>query len=268
MTNKNTLGCLPWVGEFGWELCWWNPMARYYAKQYDHTTVAAPASSRYLYEFADTFIPLQTKGITFWRGELKGDPPVISADSYLNPAKEFAKYPNEPERVSTPRKWRSLAPENPIYQADILCAFRSVKYIKNRKIPGKEYPVDKCQDLVSMLIDLGLTVACYGGTDNYCPNGAIDLRGQPLEGQCSAIVAAKCVVGPSSGPIHLASLCGCPHVTWIASIHHTLEKRYTKLWNPFETPVRFIDHSRIPQPSEVIRHIMDLVNITKRKELI
>lgn len=257
--NNLTLHAGCWVGEFGWELCWWNPLVRRFAEDYGHTTVAAPGSSRYLYEFADMFIPLKTKGITYWEGELYCDHPVVRADVTLDPQTEFARYKNEPDRVSAERSWRSLAPENPVYQADILCAFRPQKWIDKRLISGKEYPFAKCQRLVDLLISQGLSVACFGGIDDYCPKGAIDLRCQPLEGQCSAIAAAKCVVGPSSGPIHLASLCGCPHVTWIASTHHTLEKRYKKLWNPFNTPVSFICHSRLPSPEEVMQHVNALL---------
>lgn len=254
------LYCHPWIGEFGWELCWWNPMVRYYAQQYDQITVAAPESSRYLYEFADIFIPLKTKGVSYYEGELEGEPPVVHSNFILEPKKEFTRYMGEPDYVSTKRLWRHLSPKNPIYKADILCAFRPPKHIGSQKISGKEYPLVQCQKLVDMLIAQGLSVACFGGIDNYCPNGAIDLRGKPLKEQCGAITKAKCVVGPSSGPIHLASLCKCPHVTWIASVHNTLEKRYIKLWNPFNTPMRFVGHSRLPSPKEVMQNVKVLLN--------
>jgi len=247
--------CGPYVGEFGWELCWWNPLARYYAEQYDRVIVAAPSGSQYLYEFADTFIPLQAIGVTYWEGQLEGDPPVIPADFYLDPRTEFARYAGEPDKISTKKMWKSLAPDNAVHVADILCAFRPQKKIGDKLIAGKEYPIDKCQQIVDMLRSQGLSVACFGGLDNHCPSGTIDLRGRVLEEQCSALAAAKCVVGPSSGPIHLASLCGCPHVTWIASIHHTLEQRYTKLWNPFNTPAKFICHNRLPSPREIVGHV-------------
>lgn len=253
-----SLYCHPWVGEFGWELCWWNPMIRHYSKQYDHTTVAAPESSRYLYEFADTFIPLKTKGITYWEGELEGELPVVSANFHITPEHEFTRHRDEPDRVSAKRLWRSLAPKNPVKVADVLCAFRPEKHIRNRLIPGKEYPLQKCQEVVNSLITKGLSVACFGGIENYCPIGAHDMRCTSLEKLCSAIAGAKCVIGPSSGPIHLASLCECPHVTWIASPHHTLEQRYTRLWNPFSTPVRFVCHSRIPSHEEVVEHALEI----------
>ena len=262
MTNEKideSMYAGPWVGEFGWELCWWNPMVRHYSKQYGHTTVSAPESSRYLYEFADNFIPLKTKGITYWEGELKGEPPVVIEAFHMTPEHEFARHINEPDRVSARRSWRSLAPKNPVKVADVLCAFRPEKRIRNCPILGKAYPFQKCQGIVDMLINKGLSVACFGGTNNHCPTGTLDMRGTPLKEQCSAIAGAKCVVGPSSGPIHLASLCECPHVTWIASQHHTLEQRYAKLWNPFNTPVDFIGHGTIPECEDVVTRIKGIM---------
>lgn len=254
-----TLYAGPWVGEFGWNLCFWSPLCRYHAEKYDHVTVAAPKDSQYLYEFADNFIPLDAIGLSYCDGYLLSRTPIVEADVKLSPHKEFAKYPNEPDKISTPRKWRLLSPQHPTYVADILCAFRPQKRIGKRLIFGKEYPLIKCQMLIDTLISRGLSVACFGGIDNHCPNGAMDLRGKPLEDQCSAIAAAKCVIGPSSGPIHLASLCGCPHVTWIASIHNTLEKRYKQLWNPFDTPTRFVCNSRIPSQNEIISQMMEII---------
>jgi len=259
--KSNTLFCGPFVGEWGWELMWFNPLCRYHAEKYDHIVVAAPASSRYLYEFADEFIPLNTVGISYCDGYLFGDAPVVEADAYLSPTKEFSKYQNEPDRISTPRKWRNLSPENREKVADILCAFRPKKYgIDGKRIFGKEYPKNKCQQLVDLFKKNGLSVACFGGQDNYCPDGAIDLRGKQLEDQCGAISEALCVVGPSSGPIHLASLCRCPHVTWIASMHHTLGHRYKNVWNPFGSPVAYLGHSIIPEPSIVFHKTVRLIN--------
>jgi len=58
---------------------------------------------------------------------------------------------------------------------------------------------------------------------------------------------AKVIVGESSGPLHLASLCACPQVV----ITHAIKEdsldgkrnrdRYETLWNPFRTPVTVLD---------------------------
>jgi hypothetical protein len=44
------------------------------------------------------------------------------------------------------------------------------------------------------------------------------------------------VVGSSSGPMHLASLTGTPHVVWGGG-RKDIRDRYIKHWNPFDVPV-------------------------------
>ena len=252
----STIFAGPWVGEFGWELCWWNPMLRALSRGHERIIVAAPATSRYLYEFADEFIPLDTEGRKYAEGSLKSRPPTINPDwERCDPARLWVRH-GEAEAaalrtgapVRTPKTWRNLAPE-PSFVADILCAFRPEKIVQGRRIPGKAYPREQCRALVHLLLDAGYSAGCYGAPDNYWFDGTVDLRGAPLEAQCAALAAAQCAVGPSSGPIHLASLCGCPHVTWYA-ISHASKIRYTGGWNPFQTPVRFLQG--VPDPATVL----------------
>jgi len=259
----------PWVGEFGWELCWWNPMIRCLAEDYEHIIVAAPEASRYLYEFADEFIPLKTEGWRFAEGALLSESPrVCNGSKTLSPSTLWAEFGlREYEAlksggpVPTPKKWRLLAPQfQGPFVADILCAFRQKKIIGKYRIEekGKEYSPEKSAELISLLLDAGLRVACYGGKDNYWFEGTIDLRGKPLEAQCSALSSAKCAVGPSSGTIHLASLCNCPHVTWYRNDGHLISPRYEINWNPFSTPVRFLQ-TPDPSPVEIAEETLSFV---------
>ncbi|HWE50187.1 MAG TPA: glycosyltransferase [Bryobacteraceae bacterium] len=259
----------PWVGEFGWELCWWNPMVRFLAQTFEHVIVAAPESSRYLYEFATEFIPLKTEGWRFAEGKLLTSVPrVCNGSRILNPATLWEELGLQEcdalrtgETTLTPKKWRNLAPgasRRPV--ADVLCAFRPEKRIDDRLVPGKNYPMDQCEELVRILLREGLTVACYGGRDNYWFDGTIDLRGQSLERQCAALSAAKCAVGPSSAPLHLASLTGCPHVTW-SMISDEVAMRYATLWNPFNTPACFIAAPE-PTPLEIAEEVLRTIGET------
>lgn len=254
----NTLYAGPWAGEFGWELCWWIPLIRHCSQFYERTVVAAPGSSQHLYEFADDFIPLKTDGgREFHKGELVGKPPVIQADHHLEPSEVFARdrrgmpwAKQRSARKAMPKKWRFLAPSVPMKIADVLCAFRPIKHGETEKVL-KHYPFELCGQLVAALLSKGLSVACYGGTDNYFVPGTVDLRGAPLEEQCAALAAAGCAVGPSSGTIHLASLCGCPHVTWFTPrTHPDLHLRYESRWNPFGTAVAFL-RQPLPFPEDI-----------------
>lgn len=239
-----TLYAGPWIGEFGWELCWWNPLVRYAATRHDRTVIAARETSRYLYEFADEFIPVQADATEFCGGKLLSQLPDVECDEVLSPGKAFA------NRKLDKLAWRKLgSPETRV--ADVICAFRPPKVMGGRVHPGKDYPEAMCDELVADLMSGGLTVACCGWKENYCPPGAIDMRGTTLGEQCDAIASALCAVGPSSGTIHLASLCGCPHVTWYTpKTHPHLNTRYKVQWNPFDTPVTFVD-GHPPSPSAI-----------------
>jgi len=72
--------------------------------------------------------------------------------------------------------------------------------------------------------------------------------------QCGALSAAKCAVGPSSAPMHLASLSQCPHITW-SRISQDIAIRYATHWNPFQTPACFIT-TPDPSPWEVAEEVL------------
>ena len=247
----------PWKGEFGWELCGWNPAVRSLAKRYDRVVVASHAASEYLYEFADEFIPLEAQGWSVCSGRLQGVPPVVASDYHLRP-ESVLKGVGAFLDSEYPRQWRRLAtPESPPV-ADILCAFRPSKQhiSKSQANASKSYPREMCESLVGMLMSHGLSVACFGGSDNWWFDGAVDLRGRPLSEQCAALGGAMCAAGPSSGTMHLASLCGCPHVTWYTPLTHPrLKERYRKKWNPSGTPRWFLD-GKPPQPADVVKSIL------------
>lgn len=244
--QKGTLYAGPWVGEFGWELCHWNILLRRRAQEFDKVIIASHASSRYLYEFADEFIPLQTDGgFALYQGKLLDPRPVVKADCHMHPRADG--FPPGWRKMNFHYAWRNLNPGSSAKVADVLCAFRPPKG-KNAR---KSYARGLCQRLVDDLRRRGLTVACYGGPSNYWCDGAIDLRGRPLEEQCAALGAAGCAVGPSSGTMHLAALCGCPVVTWfIPSSHPRLHLRYIRAWNPFHVPVAFLK-DKPPAPESI-----------------
>jgi hypothetical protein len=129
-------------------------------------------------------------------------------------------------------------------------------------VHGKHYPADRCAEVVARLREAGLTVACYGGPDNYWFDDTIDLRGAPLEIQCAALGGARCALGPSSGTLHLASLCNCPHLTWSA-IDRSVAIRYQEPWNPLGTRVRFLTTPE-PDPEEVYSGVLELMEDSNR----
>lgn len=220
----------PWRGEFGWELCWWNPAIRQLSRGFDSITIVAPSSTRYLYEFADDFIPIDVLRDVYWKGDMLTEWPRSDADVFVDPEKVWD------DRDDMEREWRRLGTRGDRV-TDVMMAIRPPKPWNGTLLHDKSYPISKANEVVSRLRNAGLSVANFGGSDNLDLECELDLRGAPLDQQCNALASAMCSVGPSSGTMHLASLCGCPHVTWYTRTNSS--QRYMFDWNPFHTPVDY-----------------------------
>lgn len=254
-----TLFAGPWAGEFGWELCSWNPRVRKMAEKFDRVIVEGPAASEYLYEFADEYIANEpTPNIS---DGYKGIPSkpfklVEEAKHYMpdwnTMGRQDMRLFDKPYTPHPDMKWHCFSPENPVAVADIMCSFRPVKIFKRKVMADKEYPQELCTKLIEELLERGYSVGCIGGLDNYYVPGMLDLRGKPLEDQCSAIAGAKVVLGPSSGPMHLASLCKTPHVVWYNRPDQTSSyARYRDHWNPFLTQHTYLKQ-QVPTPAQIV----------------
>ena len=66
-----------------------------------------------------------------------------------------------------------------------------------------------------------------------------DLRGANIKQLSNLLYNSGVAVGPSSGPLHLASLNKCPQVGWGGP--HKNVARYKEWWNPLQTPCEFIE---------------------------
>ena len=86
-------------------------------------------------------------------------------------------------------------------------------------------------------------IVCVGTKkDALMAEGCCDMRGSDLKTQMDIGASAAFVIGPSSGWMHLASLCGCPHLTWVGGKEHVyVNRRYLRRWNPLNTPVQVMD---------------------------
>ena len=79
----------------------------------------------------------------------------------------------------------------------------------------------------------------------------------------SLLISAKCIIGESSGAMHLASLYGCPQMIWADwhTSHFTRDEnflRYTEYWNPFGTPVEFLDeYGANPEPEYIYKRFIN-----------
>ena len=235
----------PVLAEFGWELSV-AAMARKRAHGYERVIVSTRPSRNALYaDFATDFRPhdIECECAFVWPcrdavvdysriGALivKGAElmPITIYNPFLPDQREYVGYGKFDQQ----------------YEGVI------VLHARNRKhIPARNWPAHKWAWVVDELRKAGVTerFVCIGHPGSaFAIPGCDDLRGIDLAEQMNVLRSAKAAMGASSGPMHLASLCGsldaggCPHMVWCGgepSESSSTIKYYEKLWNPFGTKV-------------------------------
>lgn len=245
LAGSNSLVAGPFLGEFGWELMQWQGYVRQLAKFYHETIVFGRASSRYFYQdFASNYHIVECTSWDTSNYELYG----------FNYNEWALKFPHSDLLVADNRclQLRSnfdqaFIPFGLYNQAnayDVVLHARNIPQLAGN--PGKylrNWSNDSWDKLCHGLN--GLRIAAVGIPElSYCPENVRDLRGIPTEDLCSVLASSRLCVGPSSGVMHLATLCRTPQLIW-TSIDYTAgfggsAYRYARSWNPFATPVRVL----------------------------
>lgn len=221
-SEKTVLMFHPWYGEFGWEIMTWAPRLRWIHRQVnpDKSIVTSFQGMSALYsDFAGFQAHLcQLRGLEYEKKFKLGEEAVYY--KYGKPDKKYS----------------------------ILVHCRSLEHKKEINYQNWE----KIFDVVK-----NLSVGVIGSkSDNYFGIGD-DLRGIELQSLMNYMAGARCTVGVSSGTIHLASACNCPHLVWGDDklyFNETLEKRYKEIWNPFNTKCEYI-YGWQPEPSEILNKL-------------
>ena len=233
----------PWVGEFGWEVAWWQGVCRKEAKNWDYVIVSSyPGHEGFYEDFANEFQPHNIEGqpMCSWANGMKGD------FEYPTVPKVFA--PPDKKIVSkAEQEYIQFGQDNPNTTYDVLIG-----------VSGhgkKQYPH---WDVILKQLE-GKKVACFGKTGKY-PDGHLegtdDIRDIPVKELCRHMAGAKLVLGPCTGAMHLVSYCNGKIVVWSDSGGYTggqtLRKRFEDLLNPFGNPVTVIDQYGWQPPVEEI----------------
>ena len=126
----------------------------------------------------------------------------------------------------------------------VIHARNSIKTLRR-----KDYRIDNLrnweEEKWQQLVDKfkGYKIACIGSELNsFHLNGTEDLRGTKLSTVADLLKSSKLIVGPSSGPMHFASLCLCPQAVWD---NVNSRGRYVTSWNPFKTKVYYYNNEEI-----------------------
>lgn len=229
-----TLHAGPWVGEFGWELFGWQGVVRTYSKWFDLVSVYGPESSRYLYsDFADEYhaVELIDGDANMWMRTESVDfklPSHNPGDAWLLP-QQLTLIPNAPGQT-----FIKYGKKIDGFGYDILIHARSLtKYGSD----VGNYPEELWPKIIEAFPDK--KIACIGTTSGaYLVPDTKDMRSLPLEALCTLMASSTVVIGPSSGPMHLAMLCDVPVVVWSGYARSGL--RYKRLWNPFNVQAEII----------------------------
>lgn len=275
----------PCVSEFGWELLEFQGHIRALANQHDHVVVCSTEALRPLYaDFKPIFVGHKIRGTR--------DCHIIR--SIANPEEwdrvmaVLEQHKKSFEACGCRVRWEqsrpssnTKAPRRPIAQqlfvqygtaSNASKAYSLVIHARDRQdggpCGGDNYPVEAWNELLKLLISYGLIaklsdVAAIGLRGSaIAPSGVDDLRDSPLQTVMDLMAAAKVVLGPSSGPMHLASLCGTPHFTWATDRHQSViggnnRDRYLNYWNPLKTPAFVMLHpkGRLPEPNKLAETI-------------
>ena len=249
----------PWVGEFGWELCCWQAWLRGRARRGDRIIACSRPGHEALYEdFAIDFVPFVPPP-----GEANGySREGVTADSFRHLVPKGAGWLNPSAGVGHILKGGCPYVPDQTYirfgQDVTAMEFEVIMHARDRRGPTKSprnWYTESWSDLVRLLPPQW-RVAWIGSREESIALKGVDLRGMPLLGLMNRLRAAHLVVGPSSGPIHLAALCGVSHVVWSGNRRDRI--RYRELWNPFEAKHKLLAGWQ-PEAKDVYRAIRAMV---------
>ena len=252
-SSNTTLFAGPYFGEFGHELLG-TGLLRARAQHYDRVIVCSrPARAALYADIATEFRPhdIQCIGQSDHATEAT-QPSPKKIQSYVEPGCDKFLPPD----CGRPQTELRLLPEG-IYHPlgkkraewNGVVAFHA----RNRSHQTeRNWPMDRWEALAQWIKGEGIAtrVVCVGTREEArLVSGCCDMRGSPLGTQLDIAASALCAVGPSSGWMHLASLCKCPHLTWVGGQPHVyVRRRYVDRWNPLRTRVAVIPE-RTWQPS-------------------
>ncbi len=264
----------PCVSEFGWELMSWQGSVRERAcaQKFDEVVICATRGHKPLYEdFCTKFIPHDVGPERDCHRCDVSDPAYLKARDNVTTVR--AKFVAAGATVETiqPRCYVPIHFQNFVVYGNYERAVEASRVFdiiiharhRIRKTPftGSNWDLERWTCAVAHWRQADLRVATIGHpAASLAVEGAEDLRGTPLSDLLDTVAAAGIVVGPSSGPMHLASLCGAAHLVWTGkkvspSIQATNRKRYEEIWNPHRTPVTVLDQDPNPTAETVAQAV-------------
>lgn len=247
----------PWNGELGWLLMKWQPIFRAmkYKNPNDKIIMSGNSDHRVLYEdYCDEFI--ETESVT---GDTDGWK-VNGKTHHIEKAK--LKYYKNYRYISPSvsgivnnNKLKFIEYKKTVDapKSDIIIHAR---YTDKCNTNYRNWTANKWEKLYKKLLHQGLNVISIGRTGQALCYGT-NMLDVPIRKVISLMKSSKLIVGPSSGPMHLASLCGLDHIVFTdnkfqPSCNGTNKDRYEKIWNPLGTSCEVLDQHNWQPPVELV----------------
>lgn len=218
--------------EFGWVIARWQGHVRWLSAMFDQTVVL---SHDYFPLYRDFAVRVPTIGVRNC-AELK------NVDiTYVRPTNEVCDNPDAPQKFV-----RYGEPQG----SDVPVVVVHARDDRRPVIGDRNWPREKWNALCALISAMGYNIIAIGHPKaSMCPVKCVDMRGTHLQNAMNWLASAAACVGPSSGPMHLASMCGCPHVVWsesgmtwnLGGRVGSNRQRYESAWNPLNTPVEVVE---------------------------
>ncbi|HOW69388.1 MAG TPA: hypothetical protein PKY77_02205 [Phycisphaerae bacterium] len=270
----------PYVGEIGWELMSWQGRLRlqFEIGRFDRLIVLGAAGKEAFYEDMPLdYRPVVLDSIPGHAYEDRrilsssGDPlPSVRLRSLVEPMVEVAASELQQAGHQVETLW-------PAYSGAIHpCDEEHQRFIRFDR-PCERVLPPPWVVLVRRTRGFGAENWTAGDWDDLA--GRLNSRGIhtsvfPDDSATAIEVLSRCdlAVGQSTGGLHLASLCGCPHLVWSTDDGRlwtpwemTNRQRYETYWNPLGTPVIYQGSRCLPRPAVAAAWIGDALGRIGRR---
>lgn len=272
MSSSDAIIVAPYVGEFGWELMTWQARARFVIRNSPSSRffVCAAPDRRTLYrDLIDgrrvRFCPMPRFD---WPGQANDDHRVLDDKSPMQAGQlsELVRrhttevletlgvdaatctwmmptYRSDMWPTTVGKQDFGLIRRDLPIQFDVVLVPRRRAFASDRNLPDAWW-----RELEQLLAGRGLRV------ETLKPR---------MDRAVAQLSAARLAIGASTGGLHLASICGCPHYVWGSGAESrwtrmamTNRQRYETVWNPLGTPCQYDEIGWQPG----VEHVVNAAN--------
>ena len=222
---------LGWLGEFGWEVTHMVPMANHYAQQ-GPTTLYTFKETLPLYKDIPNLKVLDHGLLARRSSGFDGEFPEALLGSRNIIFKDNQHLDSRSQRGPIYRRNKKIRED--IVQEPCRRVCLHARYISGGE-SGRNWDLSY-NALIPLLQSWGYEVLFIGSKTNSLSFGE-DRRGIPLEELIAILKSSTCVLGPISGPLHLAQMCGTSIFTWACKDDRCfVDSARGRIWNPLKTP--------------------------------